>query len=60
MIIWTNPLKWTSANNGKSYIPQAVDNSHHSLISAQCSSISLLDVIFLLAIQIHYERGKWK
>lgn len=60
VIIWMDPLKRTSANDGKSSIPQAADNSNHRKMSAQSSSTSLLNVIFLLAKQLNSERENWK
>lgn len=60
MIIWMDLLKRTSANKGKSFVPQEVDNSHHNLIATQSRPIYFFDVIFLLDKKLNFKREKWK
>lgn len=60
MIIWMDPLNRTSANKGKSFVPQAIDNSHYNSIASQPRPTYLFDVIFLLVKKLNSKREKWK
>lgn len=56
MVIWIDPLKRISADNGKSSVPPVEDNLHHNLRAVQPRPTSLFDVIFMLVKQLNSER----